>query len=79
MNLGLCVAFINLRAPEDLVAMVHAANDTIGIDNVRRNETTIGQNILTSLQIMSTSILCCSHTVANIWRMGLRMQFAMNS
>ena len=40
-----------------LVAMFPAANDTIGIDKVRRNETTIAQNILTSLQRMSTSIL----------------------
>ena len=24
-------------------------------------------------------MLCWSHTVANIWRMGLRMQFAINS
>ena len=37
--------------------MFHAANDTIGIDKVRRNETTIAQYILISLQGMSTSIL----------------------
>ena len=34
---------------------IHVANNTIGIDIVRRNETTIAQNILTSLQIISTS------------------------
>ena len=38
---------------EELVAMFHAANDTIGIDKVRRNETTIAQYILVSLQGMS--------------------------
>ena len=37
--------------------MFHAANDTIGIDKVRRNETTIAQYIIISLQGMSTSIL----------------------
>ncbi len=37
--------------------MFHAANDTIGIDKVRRNETTIAQYILISLHEMSTSIL----------------------
>ena len=36
------------RPEEELVAMFHAANGTIGIDKVRRNETTIAQNILTS-------------------------------
>ena len=39
---------------EELVAICLAANDTIGMDKVLRNETTIAQNILTSLQIMST-------------------------
>ena len=37
--------------------MFHAVNDTIGIDKVRRNETTIAQYILISLQGMNTSIL----------------------
>ena len=32
--------------------MSHAANDTIGIDKVRRNETTIAQYIIISLQGM---------------------------
>ena len=41
---------------EELVAMIHAANDTIGIDKVRQNETTAAPNILTSMQIMSTPI-----------------------
>ena len=35
--------------------MFHAANDTIGIDKVRRNETTIAQYIIIRLQGMSTS------------------------
>ena len=42
---------------EELAAMFHAANDTIGIDKARRNETAIAQSILTSLQRMSTYIL----------------------
>ena len=42
--------------PEELVAMFHAANDIIGIDKARLNETTIAQNIL-SLQRISTSML----------------------
>ena len=42
--------------PEELDAMFHAANDTIGIDKVRHNETTAAPNILTSLQIMNMSI-----------------------
>ena len=37
--------------------MFHAANDTIGIEKVRRNETTIAKYILIRLQGMSTSIL----------------------
>ena len=49
--------FHQATRPEELVAMFHAANDTIGIDKVRRNETTIAQYILISLQGMSTSIL----------------------
>ena len=36
--------------------MFHAANDTIGIDRVRRNEKNIAQYILIRLQGMSTSI-----------------------
>ena len=49
--------FHQATRPEELVAMFHAANDTIGIDKVRRNETTLAQYILISLQRMSTSIL----------------------
>ena len=38
--------FHQATRPEELVAMFHAANDTIGIDKVRRNETTIAHYIL---------------------------------
>ena len=48
--------FHQATRPEELVAMFHAANDTIGIDKVRKNETTAAPNILTSFQRMSTYI-----------------------
>ena len=49
--------------------MFHAANDTIGIDKVRRNETTIAQYIIIRLQGMSTSPTSMLHrrTRSNIY------------